>query len=391
MRLHSTSRFFSFVVFTCLIALSGARAQSPQTLADQYPTAERLKKPGWWPTKGSASKDDYAAPGACARCHSDIAASQKTTPMAGTAMTPANAELLRSHEKINLTQGPYTYQMTANGAGETYSVVTDKETVSDPLTWAFGTGNHGQSYLFQHEGSLYEGRISYYSSSKSFGLTPNHPTVAADSMAKALGRKVSSGEAQKCFGCHTMASTVSGVFTPAKATPGVTCEVCHGPGAAHAAAEKNGFREEGAGLVLNPKNLSPADSVDFCGACHRTWWDVTQDGLIGAGTLRFPAYRLEKSRCWGNGDSRVTCVACHDPHQPLVKDSAAYDQRCLSCHVSSAGQSKSDHPGGLCPVAQKDCVSCHMPKYETPDMHTKFTDHMIRVVRKEGGKDVIPE
>jgi hypothetical protein len=391
MHLQRTNGFLSFAFLFLLVAPFAAQVQSPQTLADQYSTAERVKRPGWWPTKGTASKNDYAPPNVCTRCHSDIAVSQKTTPMARTAMTPANAEPLRSHQKINLTQGPYTYQMTPNSAGETYSVITDKQTVSDPLTWAFGTGNHGQSYLFEHEGSLYEGRISYYSSSKSFGLTPNHPTVAADSMDKALGRKIPSAEAQKCFGCHTTASTVSGLFTPAKATPGVTCEVCHGPGAAHTAAEKNGFREEGAGLVLNPKNLSPGDSVDFCGACHRTWWDVTQDGLIGTGTLRFPAYRLEKSRCWGNGDSRITCVACHDPHQPLVKDLASYDSHCLGCHLTPSSHREPEHPGAACPVAQKDCVTCHMPKYETPDMHTKFTDHMIRVVRKQDGKDIIPE
>ena len=389
-RAHSRSQLLLFAILIWLSA-SPAHAQSPQTLADQFPTAERVRKPGWWPTKGTPAKDDYAAPGACARCHADIAASQKATPMAHTAMTPANSDLLRSHEKISLNLGPYTYLMTPNSSGETYSVATDKKTVSDPLTWAFGTGNHGQSYLFEHEGSLYEGRISYYKSSESFGLTPNHPLEAADSLDKSLGRKISTAEAQKCFGCHTTASTVSGEFTPAKSIPGINCEVCHGPGAAHAAAEKNGFREEGAALVLNPKHLSPADSVDFCGACHRTWWDVNQDGLIGAGTLRFPGYRLEKSRCWGNGDSRVTCVACHDPHQPLVKDSAAYDSRCLSCHITSTQHQEPDHPGAACPVAPKDCVTCHMPKYETPDMHTKFTDHMIRVVRKEAGKDIIPE
>lgn len=391
MRLDRLSRFPVYIFLAWLMVQAFAHAQSPQTLADQFPTAERVKKSGWWPTKGTAAKDDYAPPGVCARCHADIAAAQKTTPMAGTAMAPANSKFLRTQQEITLTQDPYTYEMNSNGDGETYSITAGKQTISDPLTWAFGTGNHGQSYLFDHQGSLYEGRISYYNSSQSFGLTPNHPTTPADSLDKAIGRKISSPEAQKCFGCHTTASTISGVFTPAKAIPGVTCEVCHGPGAAHAAAEKNGFRDEGAGLILNPKHLSPADSVDFCGACHRTWWDVNQDGLLGIGTLRFPAYRLEKSRCWGNGDPRVTCVACHDPHQPLVKDSVAYDQRCLSCHVTSAAQSKADHPGGLCPVAQKNCATCHMPKYETPDMHTKFTDHMIRVVKKQDGKDVIPE
>ena len=384
MRINRRGSYFVWgVLITCLVVSFATRAQSPQTIADQFSTAERVKKKGWWPTKGDAPKDEYAGTAACTQCHTDIAATQKTTPMAHTALPPVDSEWLRSRDKLTLAQGPYTYQMAHTANAEIYSVLEDKQSISEPLTWAFGTGNHGQSYLFEHQGSFYEGRMSYYSSSQSFGLTPNHPSAPADTLEKAIGRRISDAEAQKCFGCHTTASTTSGIFSPSKATPGVTCEVCHGPGAAHVAAEKNGFREEGAALIFNPKNLGPPDSVDFCGACHRTWWDVNQDGLIGIGTLRFPAYRLEKSRCWGKGDARITCVACHDPHQPLVKTSAAYDQKCLNCHQLSAAQSKPGHPGASCPVSTQDCVTCHMPKYETPDMHTKFTDHMIRVVRKE--------
>jgi hypothetical protein len=34
-------------------------------------------------------------------------------------------------------------------------------------------------------------------------------------------------------------------------------------------------------------------------------------------------------------------------------------------------------------VAAKDCVSCHMPRFEIPNVHATFTDHFIRVVRPE--------
>lgn len=358
-------------------------AQSPQTIADQYSTAERLKKPGSWPTKGDAPRNQYAGPAACAQCHIDIAATQKNTPMARTATLSANAEFLTAHDKASVSQPPYTYELTRTPNGDSYTTTDGQQKISELLTWAFGSGTHGQSYLFEHQGSLYEARLTYYRSSQHFGLTPNHPLTPADSLDKAIGRKISSAEAQKCFGCHTTASTANGVFVPVKAIPGVTCEVCHGAGAAHVAAEKNGLRDEGSGLIRNPARLTPADSVDFCGACHRTWWDVNQDGFTGVATLRFPAYRLEKSPCWGKGDARITCVSCHDPHRPLETEAAAYDPKCLNCHLVSAGQPKADHPGAACPVSGKDCVTCHMPKYETPEMRTKFTDHMIRVVAKD--------
>lgn len=359
-------------------------AQSPDSIADQYSTAERVKQKHWWPTKGDAPRDEYTGPAVCGRCHSDLFAAQKNTRMARTATSPSGSEILRLHDKVRFSQGPYTYKMDPSAQGEVYDVADDKQTISSLLTWAFGSGNNGQSYLFEHDKSFYEGRLSYYNATGTFALTPNHPVTPAPSLEQAIGRKISATEAPKCFGCHTTASTAAGTFAPRKAIPGVTCEACHGPGALHVAMTKNASPEEGAKLLFNPARLSPADSVDFCGACHRTWWDVNLEGLTGIGTLRFPAYRLEKSRCWGKGDARITCIACHDPHQLLVKESASYDKRCLSCHVTNGSKPTADHPGAACTVSTNDCASCHMPKYEVPDMHTKFTDHMIRIVAKDG-------
>jgi hypothetical protein len=133
-------------------------------------------------------------------------------------------------------------------------------------------------------------------------------------------------------------------------------------------------------LIFNPARLSPADSMDFCGACHRTSADVSLSFIAGIFNLRFPAYRLEQSRCWGNGDARLTCTACHDPHKPRVQDAAFYDKVCLGCH-SPASDAHKDHAHaiGICKVSKNDCVSCHMPKYTIPSMHTAFTDHKIAV------------
>jgi hypothetical protein len=148
----------------------------------------------------------------------------------------------------------------------------------------------------------------------------------------------------------------------------------------------NGEIDDGLKAILNPAHLSPVALVDFCGACHRTGVDVVMaEGAYGPLNVRFQPYRLEKSRCWGmRGDDRLTCIACHNPHQPLIQNESYYDARCLNCHspqrVESHGASQSH---AVCPKAIANCTSCHMPKYDVPGMHAKFTDHFIRVVRKD--------
>jgi formate-dependent nitrite reductase cytochrome c552 subunit len=140
--------------------------------------------------------------------------------------------------------------------------------------------------------------------------------------------------------------------------------------------------DDGKNPIFDPRQLRPVDSVDFCGTCHGAWWDVRMQSMTGVITVRSQPYRLENSRCWGKGDARITCIACHDPHRPLVRDAASYDQRCLSCHLPSVDAKPGpDHPGAACKVSTKNCVTCHMPEVEVPELHYKFTDHQIRIVR----------
>jgi len=140
--------------------------------------------------------------------------------------------------------------------------------------------------------------------------------------------------------------------------------------------------------ILNPGSFGPVDLADFCGACHRAPLDVAAAKDYGPLDIRFQPYRLSKSRCWSRPDPRITCIACHDPHKPLVRDAAFYDTKCLACHGNADAHAATgiaaDQPGSRpsnCPVETARCVSCHMPKYEDAQFHGSFTDHDIRIVR----------
>jgi len=359
--------------------VQSSNSKGPATMAEQLSTTERLRKPGWWPTKGTPPREEFTGPSACAQCHSAISATQLQSAMARTATRAQDSEILRAHP-LHYRLGPYTYQMSRNGNQQMYAVSDDTRTISGPLSWSFGI-RMGQSWFFEHNSLTFLVPLTYYPEPREFSFTVDQPHTAPASLEKAIGRPLSTSEVRGCFDCHTTAATANDRFDPQHAIPGVTCEACHGPGANHIAAAKSGLIEQqGVTMIMNPKRLNPVDSVDYCGACHRTWWDVTLAENPGPKSLRFQPYRIENSRCWGKGDARLTCVACHDPHRPLVRDVSSYDPRCLSCHVT-AGKATAEHPGPACPTSKKDCVSCHMPQYQVVDIPVKFTDHQIRVVR----------
>ncbi|MGH9511274.1 MAG: multiheme c-type cytochrome [Terriglobales bacterium] len=353
----------------------------PATLSEQLATEDRLRKPGWWPTKGSFSRNDFVGDAACSGCHADIVAIQKSTAMAQTSSRAFNSQLLAEHP-LNYKLGDYTYQMKRDGKFAEYSLINGTSSFQTALQWAFGI-RMGQSYLFEKNGGIFMAPLTYYPEAGIWDFTVDQPHAIPDSLDKAVGRHLLDDEVRGCFNCHNTAATVSDHFDPQHSTPGLTCEACHGPAADHVAAARAGVAEQGTTMILNPRQLNPVDSVDFCGSCHRTWWDVTLTRATGLKSLRFAPYRLENSRCWGKGDARLTCIACHDPHRPLERTASAYDQRCLSCHVNSIGaKPTADHPGAACPTARRNCVSCHMPKYQVIDIPVKFTDHQIRVVRQ---------
>jgi hypothetical protein len=367
-----------------LISSAAFWAQEPATIDKQMSTEDRLRKPGWWPTKGAPLRNEYVGPATCAQCHSAIAATQKRSAMASAGTNPANSSVLLDHQ-LSLHLRPYTYAIKQSGGKSQYSVSDPTKTSSVPLALAVGGGSRvGQTYLFEKNGTYFESRVSYFGAIQGLDLTPGHTNATPQSLEAACGRPLSGAEVHRCFACHTTASTTNYTFDPQNLVPGVTCESCHGPGAKHVTAMRARAGAEGEGgetLIFNPRRLTPSDSVDFCGACHRTWWDVSSNKDIGILNLRFAPYRLEKSRCWAKGDARITCVACHDPHKPLVEDPAFYDQRCLACHAKTNSSSTAEHMAAVCPISEKDCVSCHMPKYDIPGMHYKFTDHWIRVAK----------
>lgn len=346
----------------------------------QMATADRVREAGFWPTKGTSARSEYVGAAACARCHKYQSEAQAETNMARTLKRAAESEVLVVNPLLKFRAGARTYEIATREGASLYSVTDGERSASVPLGWAFGAGKVGQTWVYEKDGAVHESRVSWLEGIRGPGFTPARAVVAPRDPWDALGRPVPAAEARRCFGCHTTAATAGRVFDTRAMTLGVQCEACHGPGRAHVAGVESGRIQ--AGTIVNPGKLEPADAVDFCGACHASFWDVKLANEKGIAQLRSQPYRLQSSRCWTatGGEERITCTACHDVHRPLVREVAAYDPKCVACHAAQGTKPTPERPAAPCPVAVRDCTTCHMPKYDVPDMHHAFTDHQIRVV-----------
>src|SRR5215470_15738497 len=195
----------------CLPIPIQTRCQSRRAPAAPMATQDRVRNPGWWPTKGTPARNEYLGPAACAECHF-LRAGQRNTPMGHAATPAADAEILRAHDVLVFRSGQYKFEISRAREQFLYSVSDGKDSLSQPLDWAFGTGEVGQTYVFQREGNFYESRVSFYPALQGLDLTLGHHAPPANDLAGALGRAMPDHEKQLCFGCHTTASTTNSRF-----------------------------------------------------------------------------------------------------------------------------------------------------------------------------------
>jgi Cytochrome c554 and c-prime len=348
-------------------------------LAFLAPNGQSMTGQTWNPTKGPRAGVKYAGEKVCAGCHIQEARTYMQTPMAKAGEFPSNDEILKAHPRLEFHLGPHHYLIILKDNRGIFSVSNGKKSISAPIVWAFGKSIAGQTYILRYHGAYYQSRVSFFNDTQSLGITPGDPFTPSKTLKRAFGDRLDQVKAQSCIACHTTGAVVGGIFQPRKSVPGVSCEACHGPGARHVAEVQHG--KPAAREIFNPARLAPDKLADFCGSCHRTSQQVQRSGLLDVNNVRFEPYRLEKSACWNTMDTRINCLACHDPHKPLVEVAGFYDAKCQACHLEKGTPKRTGQPGPACPVGTHNCITCHMPRYELPGSHHEFVDHDIRIVR----------
>jgi tetratricopeptide (TPR) repeat protein len=339
-------------------------------------------------TSPAAIKTDtngYVGNEACAQCHAAIVDSYQRTAMA--------------HASGPAARNPMTGDFVHKKSGVHYRIYSEDgrlwlsfERPGDPavrgeheLLYYIGQGRRGRTYLFSTDGFLFESPVNWYADKHMWDMAPAYGNVREAPMnLPAL---------TSCLDCH-----VSGIQPPIQGTEnrytmpvfaysGVTCERCHGPGAAHV----NG------GVIVNPVKVSPDQRDAICMQCHlegnaaierpgkhlyqfrpgddlsdyiRYYVNVGEPGSGLRAASQFEALAL--STCKKKSGAAMSCTSCHDPHRSVSAEERVtfYRAKCLACHT---GLSAKHH------VNQPDCTSCHMPANASTDVaHTAVTDHRIQ-------------
>jgi tetratricopeptide (TPR) repeat protein len=334
----------------------------------------------------TADASGYVGNAACAKCHASIYESYARTAMAN-ASGPATE---------NLIVGELRHQPS----GVNYRIYSENgkvwlafERPGDPsvsgkrqLLYYIGQGRRGRTYLFSVDGFVFESPVNWYADRHMWDMAPAYGGTRE--MPLNLPALVS------CLECH-----VSGIQPPIDGTEnryniplfaysGVTCERCHGPGAAHV---------NGGGAIVNPAKLLAERRDAVCMQCHlegnaaieragkhlyeyrpgdnlsdyvRYYILTDSKGEGLRATSQFEA--LSQSVCQKKSGDAMSCTSCHDTHVQVKTEERAsfYRAKCLACHGKPFGaRHHADRP---------DCTSCHMPASLSTDVaHTEVTDHRI--------------
>jgi hypothetical protein len=391
----------------------------PQPSPEVEPILEREVKfplPGYSKSRylNTAADVEYIGAAACAGCHrSNHQSYMQTAHSRALVDVEADAEPQDGsfeHKPMGRSYRVYRKDGLLRHA-EIVQTADGKEIarVDHPVRYLVGSGNFSRTYLIEVDGYLYESPITYYASTKRWGLSPGYDTSWNAGFERPIDIK--------CLVCHAGRARPSSTSAHAVTfqEQAIGCESCHGPGALHRdlRASKKGVPVEEDLTIVNPAKLSRSLQEDICAFCHLNgqvaiWLRGRErtDFRPGLPLSDFRVhYRFEPeseqmtvvghveqlrlSACYQK--SALTCLTCHDPHRRRApKDAIAYyRQKCLECHADSATEQSKD--GGHSPVCRLDpaerrkmdkadnCVACHMPRGDTEIPHIAFTHHRIGV------------
>lgn len=335
------------------------------------------------------SSAHYVGSAACEKCHAEIYARWKQTPMANIVRDPrehpdaiipnlaTNTVSKFSRNQVAFVYGSLWKQRYFTKVGDDYFPL--------PVQWE--VKNHAWSKYFVRAGT--DWWAQYY---------------PPDNMQRPTG--------PTCDGCHSVGYDI---HTKQVAEWNVGCERCHGPGSGHVAHPTRGN-------IFNPTHADYVAASDTCIQCHsqgrprtipiegkyydwpvgyqvggrlQDYWQLEERNLGTTDFYFFPDGTAHKNRMQGNDFVQsvmyrrgITCFSCHDVHgtgnyAQLIKPA---DKLCLDCHgpLSPNGPRTAtleEHTHHKTGSAGSQCIACHMPQIETEGPPNTFVHaHTFRFI-----------
>ena len=324
----------------------------------------------------AAAPASYVGAQICRTCHAGQFTSQSASAHA-VALSPVS-DHTNFPTGVKFTRdAQYHYEILSADGGLRVHIDNGADLMDLPLEWVFGAGRQASTFVTRVNEDWYlEHYATWYAATNSYGPTPGQEAVHPKSMSDAAGVLYSISDPKfgikGCFECHSTGPVSFAGNGDAKVNEnGVRCESCHGPGSEHAADPRHN-------ALTNPAKLSAADLNHFCGTCHRP--PAAKSDTIDwnyAWNVRHQPVYLSQSRCFLKSRGALSCLTCHDPHEPaVVKPVAFFNARCLECHSGSSKFHKTE----CLAKGRSNCIDCHMPLV-SPQPALRFTNHWIGIYR----------
>jgi predicted CXXCH cytochrome family protein len=336
----------------------------------------------------TAESAHYVGSEACEKCHAEIYAHWKKTPMANVVRDPkthpdaiipdlrTNPLMKFTKEDVALVYGSVWKQRYFTKIGDDY--------FPQPAQWDI----------------THKVWRPYFVANGTDWWAPFYPP---DNMQRPTG--------STCDGCH---SVEYNIHTKQVAEWNVGCERCHGPGGEHIAHPSRAN-------ILDPARMDYVRANDTCVQCHSQgrpltnpiegkyydwpvgyhvglnladFWQLEEHKLGETTFTHFPDGTAHKNRMQGNDFVQsvmyrrgITCFSCHDVHgtENNAQLRKPVDKLCLDCHgpMSPNGprtatleehtHHKKDSPGS-------QCVACHMPQIATTIADVKVRSHTFAFI-----------
>ena len=321
----------------------------------------------------TAASAHYVGSAACQKCHAEIYASWKKTPMANVVRDPReHPDAIIPNLSTNNVSPKFTKDQIALVYGsiwkQRYFTKIGDDYFPEPAQWDV-INKKWLKYFVPKGGDWWE------------------PFYPPDNMKRPTG--------PTCDGCHSVDYNIQ---TKQVTEWNVGCERCHGPGSIHV---DHATREN----ILNPGRMDYVSASDTCIQCHsqgrprsnpiegkyydwpvgyrvglnlRDYWQLEDHKLGDLTFTHFPDGTAHKNRMQGNDfvqslmyRSGVTCFDCHDAHgtRNYAQLRKPVNEICLDCHGAGSRNGPREATLGK-HTHHKDgspgsaCASCHMPKVE---------------------------